>query len=584
LRTISIMATSPILGCRSTMNDGFQLTLKALLSRGRVHQPDDLNVVTKLDNGCHRMSYQQLHRAANRLSNALSAHGIGVGNTVSTFMWNTARHLQLYYSVPCMGSVLHPINIRLHPKELTYIVEHAQPSVVFIDANLLPMFERIDFSRFSFIKLYVICGDNMKSGGWRTKLSSTSSNVYDFDVFVDKFGSDKLYQYPNLTESTGCILCYTSGTTGNPKGVLYSHRQQVLKTITGLGGISGTDCILGLPPMFHAAGWGIPYAVMTTGARFIMTNTCRDFNELLEICLEEKCTLASGIPTMVLGMVQMLKKYPKKFEPFRQNLKRIGCGGSAIAPHVVNFLWKEWDIEITQGWGMTECMPGTGASRLNRRHHLTLSDDEQTRNQLVQGTPSPLLETKLVNQENYAEEIPRNGRDIGELLIRGPCVTRKYYKGGSEHSFLEGDWFKTGDIVTFSELDEMLLKDRSKDLVKSGGEWISSADMENFVTKLPFVELACVVGVAHPKWDERPIVVVQLRDKQNANWQALKQQVLKHVASKYAKFQVPDDVLFWDEIPLTGTGKLSKRTVRDQLKQQNYVLPSLRGTQIISSL
>ena len=309
-----------------------------------------------------------------------------------------------------------------------------------------------------------------------------------------------------------------------------------------------------------------------------MTNTCRDFNALLELCLIEQCTLASGIPTMVLGIAQMLKKYPSKFSPFRENLKRIATGGTAIPPHVVNFLWKEWGIEITQGWGMTECMPGSGANRMNRRHHLYQNDEEQTQNQLIQGTFSPLLETRLVNPDDYNEEIKRNGKDIGELLIRGPCVTKRYYKGASPESFLKDDWFKTGDIVTISPINEMKIKDRSKDLVKSGGEWISSADMENFVMKLDFIELACVVGVPHPKWDERPIVLVQLRNKKydEQDLDDLKKKVLEHVASRYAKFQVPDDVLFVKEIPLTGTGKMSKRTVRESLKKQGYKLPSLK--------
>eukprot|EP01084_Bolivina_argentea_P279267 477417_1 len=373
------MATAPIMGCPSTMNDGYQLTLHGFLDRGFKYQPNALNVVTKLDEGCHRMSYKQFKKQCNRLANALSTNGIGIGNLISTFMWNSTRHLQLYYTVPCMGSVLHPINIRLHPKELGYIVSHAQPTILFIDANLIPTFERIDKSKLSSIKLYIICGDNMQSGSWTTNLPNynSSAKIYDFDVFVNAFGKSTHYTYPNLHEATGALLCYTSGTTGNPKGVLYSHRQQVLRTIIGLQGLSGNECILGLPPMFHAGGWGVPYICMVTGARYIMTNTCRDFKQLLELCLQEKCTRASGIPTMVLAIAQMLKKYPKKFEPFRENLKKIGTGGTAIPPYVVNYLWKEWNIEITQGWGMTECMPGAGANRRNRRSHLRQTEEEQ---------------------------------------------------------------------------------------------------------------------------------------------------------------------------------------------------------------
>jgi len=369
-------------------------------------------------------------------------------------------------------------------------------------------------------------------------------------------------------------------------GVLYSHRQQVLNTMVRLHGIQGTDCVLGLPPMFHAAGWCIPYMCMSTGCSFIMTNTVRDFNALLELCLQEQCTIASGIPTMVLGIAQMLKKFPDKFEPFRTNLKRIGTGGTAIPAHVVEFLWKEWDIEITQGWGMTECMPGSGAARLSRRRDLNKTSEQQTQNQLIQGTFNPLMEAKIVNPEDYDEVMKEDGTEIGELLIRGACVTREYFKGAAKDSFLENDWFKTGDIVTINELGEMHIKDRSKDLVKSGGEWISSVDMENFVMKLDFVDLACVVGMPHPKWDERPVVLVQMAEgeMEKRDLVDLKQRVIEHLAKKYAKFQLADDVLFWKEIPLTGTGKMSKRTVREVLNKQNYVLPSLRGTKARSLL
>ncbi len=250
------------------MNDEYQLQLKPLLDRGIKLQENALNVITKVDVGYHSMTWKEFATKCNKLSFALSSKGIGAGNLISTFMWNTARHLQLYYCVPCMGSVLHPINIRLHPNELAYIIQHAQPRILFIDANLLPLFEKIDANKLNSIKLYIICGDNMQSGGWATsKLANCNqSNVYDFDVFVSKFGVEgdsNNYKYPVMNEKSGCLLCYTSGTTGNPKGVLYSHRQQVLKSLVGIQNISGTSCVMGLAPMFHAAAWGYPYFAMT---------------------------------------------------------------------------------------------------------------------------------------------------------------------------------------------------------------------------------------------------------------------------------------------------------------------------------
>ncbi len=233
---------------------------------------------------------------------------------------------------------------------------------------------------------------------------------------------------------------------------------------------------------------------------------------------------------------------------------------------------------------MTECLPGAGSRRITRRRHLYQTDEEKTANQLFGMTPNATLETKLVDTENANKLIPRNGVEMGELLIRGPCVTKSYYKGGGADSFLENDWFKTGDIVTITALDELQIKDRSKDLVKSGGEWISSADMENYVMKMDEIELCCVVGVPHPKWDERPIVIAKVIDKQKYDLKRLKNKILQFIALEYAKFQVPDDVLFWEVIPVTGTGKMSKRTVRDQLKKQKYILPSLKKNKLTSKL
>eukprot|EP01084_Bolivina_argentea_P294789 507347_1 len=568
----------PILGCSSTMNDAYQLTLKPMLDKGIKNQSNSLNVVTKLDKGCHRMSWKEFHNKCIHLSSALHKHGIKPGSIVSTFMWNNARHLELYYSVPCMGAVIHPINIRLHPRELGYIMNHTKPQIVCIDANLLPLFERIPKNSLKSVNLYIVCGDNMKSGGWRNKYHLTG-NVIDFDEFVDNYGNQH-FNYPtNLSEKCGALLCYTSGTTGNPKGVLYGHRHLVIATLFRHSEYSGTDCILGLPPMFHAAGWGAPYSCISTGARYIMTNTCRDYDQLLDLCLIEKCTKASGIPTMILRIVEQLKKNPHKFAPLRKNLKTLGSGGSTPPPYIINWFWKEWQIELKHGWGMTECHPGTRASRMNRRKHLYQNEEEKAQNQIIQGTPTPMLETKLVNKDNCQQLVEWNGKDIGELLIRGPCVTNRYFRVHRNENFLKGGWFKTGDIITMNSLNEMKIMDRSKDLIKSGGEWIASSDMENYIMKLGDgknnIKCCAIIGQPHPRWNERPILVVERLNKNNLKLPK-KINIINHLKLKYAKFQLIDDILFWDNIPLTGTGKKSKKIIREKLKKENYILPQLR--------
>eukprot|EP01084_Bolivina_argentea_P133333 235296_1 len=339
-----------------------------------------------------------------------------------------------------------------------------------------------------------------------------------------------------------------------------------------------SDTVLMLHPFFHAAGGFMPFCAMAYGFRTLFPNNCYDFPQLLDFCLNEKATKMLGVPTMIIGLCDALKQNPKRYEIFRGKLT-FTTGGSAIPAYLVSWLWNEWNIKVTHGWAMTECLPGAAGKRIQTRSDLFKSSQEQTENVLVQGIINPLLESKLIDPDDENKFKKKNGKDVGELIIRGPIATRMYFKNEKPSNFIDSEWLKTGDICSINEENIMRISDRSKDLIKSGGEWISSVDLENYVMELNEIDLACVVGVTHLKWRERPIVIVKL----HKNKKLTKRDVLRHISKKFARFQIPDDVVFWNDIPLTSTGKLSKKTVREMLKKQNYKLPNDQQIRILKS-
>jgi len=492
--------------------------------------------------------------------------------------------MALYYTIPCIGSVLNPLNIRLHATELAYIISHSQPKIVFIDENLLRNFEKIlDVNALPTVRAFVICGDNQLPSRYHGTHPLLRNRAIDFDELIMRYGSNQFDAWPtNLDEKTGCFLNYTSGTTGNPKGIINSHRSTSLRTMIELARYSSNDCILGLPPMFHACAWGMPFIAMTTGAKIVLNNTCYDYNILADLILREQVTRMCGVPTMIEDFCNKLKQNPLKYKN-KLHVTEIRCGGAVCPPHIISYLFSEWNIELSHGWGMTECMPGCHSKRLQRRKDLYVTNDEELiSNQLKQGTFNPCMETLLVSTEkgDYNSYVHKDGKTIGELLIRGPCIAKSYYKMENEKRkeyFTKDDFLITGDIVTISPDDEMTIVDRSKDLIKTGGEWVASSDMENHIMKLPNhnINRCAVVAQPHPRWNERPVLIVERNDKAKQNVPS-REQILKHLQVKYAKFQLVDDVLFWDQIPLSGTGKISKKVIRDTLKKQGYVLPQLR--------
>lgn len=547
------------------------LLLHRLLDRGPRLQSDN-RVITKIDNGYHELSYKQHMIQTYRLASALHKWGIKRGDMVATYCWNTGRHLQMYHAIPCMGAVIHTLNIRLSVEELTYIINHAEDKIIIIDADLLPQFEKIKVSDIPTVKAFIVCGKNEQPGGWSSKLP----NTMDYDDFLSQFGSD-YFEWPNdLDENAPMGLCYTSGTTGRPKGVCYSQRSTYLHTMvlamTDVFKISGTDTILSIVPMFHVMSWGLPFVALMLGNRIVQNNRFTGPDYTLEMFVDQGVTFSAGVPTIWQGIRNTLmanKELSKKIK-----LQRLACGGSAPAMEMMKWYWDVHNVEFIQAWGMTETNPmGTIARQVSKYEHLSLSAEDKFQNVTKCGLISPGLEMQIRNSDNLDERVAEDGKASGELVIRGPWVTGSYYKNPAPKNFHKG-WLLTGDVASIDKGGYMKITDRSKDVIKSGGEWISSIDMENDIVSMPGIAMACCVAIPHPKWDERPVIIVEASGEVPVpSLSEIRTHLLK---GQWAKFQLPDDILVWKEIPKTSTGKMSKKNARTILKKQGYVLPSLR--------
>ena len=571
------------LGAPSSMGDDYQLNLRYLCQRSAKVQPNS-EIVTRIADGkYHRITYKRAQEIATQLASALSKQGIKIGDRIGTFMWNNSRHMCLYYAVPSMGAVLHTLNIRLSKKELSYIINHAKDKIIFVDATILKLFEQIDEEILSSLQLIVICGQNEESGGWKSQLK----NTMDFDEFLAT--GDKTFEWPLLDERSGAALCYTSGTTGNPKGVMYSHRSCYLETLyicmTDILHLSGTESILPVVPMFHALAWCTSFAAYCLGFKYVLYNCHRQPLDFLNMIVDEEVNHLLGVPTVLNGIKMTMEKkeiYDKYIDKIKGKWTKAACGGSNPPSSMIKWYWDELGIEVIHGWGMTETTAvGSVSRRVARRCDLNKTDEEKFENQIPQGLMCTLVEAKIVRPDDYTQELEFDGESMGELLIRGPNVAKKYYNIDAQHKFYKG-WLLTGDIATITKDYKLILKDRSKDLIKSGGEWISSVALENEIMSINGVDKACVIGVKHPKFQERPIVIIQMKDElkedetKRPSLEDIKQHLLK--TEKFAKYQLPDDVIF-DNIPLTGTGKMSKKDCREKLVKENYTLPEFRKTE-----
>lgn len=556
------------------------LLLGPLLDRGAAIQPTT-EILTKIEGGYRTTTYREHRRQVAKIAAAMLSSGLQEGDVVSSYLWNTAEHYVLYHALPSIGLLFNVLNIRLSDPETAWIVDDSGTRMIFADEDLLPRVEAV-FAGFadkcSKVEKVVACGFDGKR--WQNS-GSPLPGICDWSEFL-ALGGDGLKAWPVFHEDSAAFLCYTSGTTGNPKGIAYSHRSTYVHVI-GQGhpdmcNMSGSDTVLPVVPMFHAAGWCVPLVGLMLGCKMVLPNRFMDPPSIAQTIIETGTTFSAGVPVIWQMLRTALEANDASMKKVNGVLKTLICGGSA--PPLELMLWFKDKLGVTfrHIWGMTETNPlGTVSIPVATQADLSKSIEEQANNLKSQGVPYFTVQTRLVDPDDFSKDIPKDGQSTGELLVKGPTVTCSYWKGMGKDKFHEG-YLATGDVSSITETEVMQIRDRSKDLVKSGGEFISSVDLENTITSLPSVQAACVVAFPHPKWDERPIaIVVPLAGKSAPS----KDEVCKHLeGSNFAKFQWPDDVLVWDAIPMTGTGKMDKKTVRQKLKDMAYVLPDQRTSKL----
>jgi len=538
------------------------LLMTKLIERGATVSPDE-EIVTATSTGTRRQSYLETRHRAHQLAHALEEEGVRPGDSVGTFMWNSATHLEVYWACAGMGAVLHTLNIRLSEKDLAYIINHGEDRLILVDADLLPALERVK-DQIKKVERVVI---STEAGfeGWQTNLP----RAIDYEQFIG--GKPTRFNWPELSETAALGLCYTSGTTGDPKGVQYEHRAQYLHTMASVStdcmGLSATDTLLGIVPMFHAQGWGLPWSALMLGMKQVMPHRFMDPARITRLIADEQVTISAGVPTIWQGMKSLIEKEPDRYD--LRALERLTVGGSAAPVSLIKWYWDTLGVEIIQGWGMTETSPlGTTSRRISKRADRQLSLDQQFTNMAKAGQVMPGLDVMIIDDEG--RELPHDGKSVGEVLIRGPWICDSYFRNPQPDKFHNG-WLVTGDIAAIDENEYLIITDRSKDLIKSGGEWISSVDLENHIVDSGVLQ-ACVVAQPHPRWDERPVALLVLESDVTVT----REDVREHCSSAFARWQLPDDVIVVESIPLTTTGKMSKKTVRADLERDGYLLPDLR--------
>ena len=532
------------------------LLISNLLTHAERHHAEQEVVSRRVEGDIHRQTYRELARRSRQMANALKALGVTTSDRVGTIAWNGYRHMELYYAVSGSGAVLHTLNPRLHPDQLVWIADHAEDQVLCFDLTFLPLVEAVAH-RVKTVKHFVLMTDR-----GHMPVTTKIPNLLCYEDLLA--AQDDQFDWPVLDENTASSLCYTSGTTGNPKGVLYSHRSTILHSYAaalpdGLN-CSGKDVILPVVPMFHVNAWGLPYIACMVGAELVFPGPFLDGKSLHELFEQEGVTLSAGVPTVWQGLLAYVESNGLTFSTMRRTI----IGGSACPPAMMRAFQDRYGVDVLHAWGMTEISP-LGTACAFKTKHAALPVEERLKVQAKQGRVVFGVDMKIVGEDG--RELPWDGKSAGELLVRGPWVVGSYFKGEGGQPLVDG-WFPTGDVATIDADGYMQITDRSKDVIKSGGEWIGSIDLENIAMAHPSVAMAACIAVRHPKWDERPLLVV-VRKPDTA---LSREELLGFFDGKIAKWWTPDDVVFVDSLPLGATGKILKGRLREAYAE--HALPT----------